>query len=246
MPAAGGSMTSAEAEWPAAETLRVPDLKNHLERHNIYFPPEPSVPAWWRSTMTTGHFCCVPGPKPKAMYIINLAPPRESSRVNLIRTLPLISHPSAHAKSRLNPLIAGLVTFGDVLDCKTLVPLYDKLKASRQTCSGTADILPNEGGSRTTTPVPTNNTQPIPDRPPPQPNLVPPPPPPVLVPPPDKGVPRATIVIPKAKDSSHNDPMTTGLPQLSIVAPPASKRPADEALIQDEESTQLDPSPHPP
>ncbi|POW22372.1 hypothetical protein PSHT_01285 [Puccinia striiformis] len=180
------------------------------------------------------------------MYIINLAPPpRESSRMNLIRTLPLISHPSAHAKSRLNPLIAGLVTFGDVLDCKTLVPLYDKLKASRQTCSGTADILPNEGGSRTTTPVPTNNTQPIPDRPPPQPNLVPPPPPPVLVPPPDKGVPRATIVIPKAKDSSHNDPMTTGLPQLSIVAPPASKRPADEALIQDEESTQLDPSPHP-
>ncbi|KAI9623611.1 hypothetical protein KEM48_009378 [Puccinia striiformis f. sp. tritici PST-130] len=196
MPAAGGSMTSAEAEWPG----------------NDIAPHQP----------------------PKRPRQIKTQPPNcwlASGRLNI--------------KDLKHILTEHQVTFGDVLDCKTLVPLYDKLKASRQTCSGTADILPNEGGSRTTTPVPTNNTQPIPDRPPPQPNLVPPPPPPVLVPPPDKGVPRATIVIPKAKDSSHNDPMTTGLPQLSIVAPPASKRPADEALIQDEESTQLNPSPHP-
>ncbi|KAH9449332.1 hypothetical protein Pst134EB_020157 [Puccinia striiformis f. sp. tritici] len=239
MPAAGGSMTSAEAEWPAAETLRVPDLKNHLERHNIYFPP---------GTLRAGLVEIYDDNRPLLLCARPKAESDPPKRPRQIKTQPpncWLASGRLNIKELKHILTEHQVTFGDVLDCKTLVPLYDKLKASRQTCSGTADILPNEGGSRTTTPVPTNNTQPIPDRPPPQPNLVPPPPPPVLVPPPDKGVPRATIVIPKAKDSSHNDPMTTGLPQLSIVAPPASKRPADEALIQDEESTQLNPSPHP-
>ncbi|KAA1076358.1 hypothetical protein PGT21_004002 [Puccinia graminis f. sp. tritici] len=280
-------MTSAAAEWPEARTLLVPDLKAHLTRHNIYFTPGTlraglvqiyndnrplSLRASTNAESDAHHRSRPPKRKLPNRPDQDNPPDHPPKRPRPTKTKPRVTN-RWPAPSRLNIeqlqriLTEHQVTFGDAADRKTLVPLYEQLKDSRQTHSGTADKLPNEGGSGTTPVVPNTDPQPIPDPPPSQPASLPPPQPPLppspqpvflpppqpdLVPSPDNDVSRATVVVPKSNTgktecSSHEDPTPTGLPQIDLAPPPSSKRPADETPIQDEalaRMAQPDPSTH--
>ncbi|KAI7958705.1 hypothetical protein MJO28_002496 [Puccinia striiformis f. sp. tritici] len=248
-----------------ASSLLVPALKKHLTKHNIYFKPgtlrddlvliyDDNKPLSLRSSTDN------PPPRsgrPKRKLgngpDRDIPPDQPAKRARATRPNPCQTpiDKSWPAPAKINIkglkeiLTAHHVTFGDANDRKTLVPLYEALRASQQAHSTPADI---PGSSEPT-------TQPIHDHPPPpQPVLQPPPPAqpvlqpttqPVLQPSPntnthsihDRQKSKIDLVpSPLKRKAKSNLAEDSTLTHLNLVPPPSPKRPApaDNTPTQDE------------